>query len=153
ARILNNIANGSAENFILTGLDEIVSGPVTALGLYNFFVAGEPLISSALLIKSIRKGILKFFMGSFDFPLNNTNAASAFGAQTYEDLKENSTYMADINSFSGPYKNRLYIYGSESSPIHWRLASSALKSADGVPWAAGDDEYFVNLADDFRSVY
>ena len=153
ARILNNIASGAAENFILTGVDEIVKGPVTALGLYNFFVAGEPIISSALLIKSIRKGILKFFMGSFDFPLNDSNAASAFGVQTYNDLKESSAYMTGINTFSGPYKDRLYIYGNESSPIHWRLASSALKSSNGVLWTTTDDEYFVDLAADFRSVY
>lgn len=153
ARILNNIANGSAENFILTGIDDMVSGPVTALGLYHFFIAGEPVISSALLIKSIRKGILKFFMGSFDFPLNNANAASAFGAQTYDDLQEGSSYMTDINAFAGPYKNRLYIYGNESSPIHWRLASSAQKSADGATWTSADDTYFVDLAADFRSVY
>ncbi|MDT4847061.1 hypothetical protein FQZ97_811080 [compost metagenome] len=153
AKILNNIANGSAENFILNGVDEIVRGPVTALGLYNFFVAGEPVISSALLIKSVRKGILKFFMGSFDFPLNNTNAGSAFGVQTYDDLKEGSAYMSGINAFSGPYKDRLFIYGNESSPIHWRLASSALKSAGGVPWASTDDAYFVDLAANFRSVY
>lgn len=153
ARILNNISNGSAENFILNGVDDIISGPVTALGLYNFFVAGEPVISSALLIRSIRKGILKFFMTSFDFALNDTNAGNAFGVQTYDDLKENSSYMSGVNGFSGPYKDRLFIYGNESSPIHWRLASSVLKSNDGVPWASNDDEYFVDLAANFRSVY
>lgn len=153
AKILNSISNGSAENFILNGVDEIVRGPATALGLYNFFVAGEPVISSVLLIKSIRKGILRFFMGSYDFPLNDTNAGNAYGVQTFSDLKENSAYMTDINTFSGPYRDRLLIYGNESSPIHWRLASSTLKSSDGVLWTSGDDEYFVNLASSFRSVY
>jgi|GEM_PF-1488162 len=153
AKILNSISNGSAENFILNGVDEIVRGPATALGLYNFFVAGEPVISSVLLIKSIRKGILKFFLSSFDFPLNDTHAGSAFGVQTFDDLKENSAYMNAVNTFSGPYKDRLFIYGNESSPIHWRLASSTLKSGSGASWTSTDDEYLVNLASNFRSIY
>lgn len=86
-------------------------------------------------------------------PLTEASAKSYYGDNTYTDLREGSTYISNINSFSGTLKQRLYIVGNESSPIHWRLASSMERAIATEPWITDEDMRFVNIANTYRTHY
>lgn len=92
--------------------------------------------------------------GDPDIPLTQANAEAQFGAQTFEDLQEDSPYNTNINNVTlTAYKNRIFLYGEENSPIHWRLISSLQNQNNGADWDSEDDQDFVKYANDARTAY
>jgi hypothetical protein len=135
AYIVNSINNGDVEDAIANGTSKMLAGPtaeITSLlpfaGLGAFLNAFlDPLISDAITDKIL--GIFK--------PIQST--------QTFTDLTASGSYVNALNNYSSTIP-RISVYGSENSPVHWRVASSFASDRE-------TDRTYVDIARNAEAVY
>lgn len=106
------------------------------MGFAAYIVAG---VAADALIPKLREIFRNDFIGTY-------------GEDTIDDLAEGSEYMNDIRTFSSPTP-RVYIWGNENSPIHWRLLSSTLRQNNNQGWQNGEDQEWADIARNFADVY
>jgi hypothetical protein len=114
----------------------MVRGPLAELGYSAYFVVG---VAASALVPKLRE----IFRNDF---------TSTYGGDTITDLAEGSGYIEGIRTFSSPTP-RVYIWGNENSPVHWRLLSSTLRYNNNQPWQDGEDQEWANIASSFAAVY
>jgi len=136
AKIMNSFQNGTLEQALSYGGWQMVRGPLAQLGYAAYFVAG---VAADAFIPRLRQ-------------IYRDNFTAEYGEQTIIDLAENSGYMNDIRTFSSSTP-RVYIWGNENSPIHWRLLSSTLRHNNNQGWQNGEDQEWADIARNFADVY
>ncbi len=139
ARIMNSFQNGSVDEAIENGGWQVVRGPLAHFGIRTYLVGG-------LVANAIVPGLREIF----DF--NYINYNQTYGAPTVDDLAENSGYMQGINTFSSPTP-RVYIWGNENSPVHWRLLASTRRYGNNQNWEDGEDQQLPNTISTVSDVY
>ena len=137
ARIVRAGLRGEVNGYIDHGVNEVSKGPLRqSLGL-GFIVIGASVIGRSLTGRGIIELLREAVFDLFDI--------DPFDSDAEEDLAEGSPYMNRAIAYR-PNVPRISINGVESSPVHFRLASSA--QGDDR-----DDDDFANLSNIARSVY
>lgn len=139
AKIMNSFQNGAVGQAIDNGGWQVVRGPLSSFGIEAYLIGGY---SVNFIIQALH-GI---------FGPNYINQNQTYGAQTVNDLAENSGYMQSINTFSSPTP-RVYIWGNENSPVHWRLLSSTRRYNQNDAWVNGEDQGWPTTISTISDVY
>ncbi len=133
ADIVNSIDNGKLTEAIKDGTSRMTAGPLAELAsllgpLYPFLSSFvNPLIDDAILAQIVG-------------PISNIK-----GTQSFTDLAANGTYINTLNSNNSNIP-RISIWGTEQSPVHWRIASSFASDRE-------NDKTFVDLANGVEAIY
>lgn len=137
ARIVRAGLQGHVNSYINHGVNEVSKGPLRqSLGL-GFIVIQASVIGRALSGQGIIELLRQMVFNIFDI--------SPFDSNAERDLAEGSQYINQAIAYR-PNVPRISIYGNENSPVHFRLASSALGDDH-------DDNDFANLSNIARGVY
>ena len=137
ARIVRAGLRGEVNGYIDHGVNEVSKGPLRqSLGL-GFIIIQASVIGRALSGRGIIELLRTAVFDIFDI--------SPFDSDAEEDLAEGSQYIGQAIAYR-PNVPRISINGTESSPVHFRLASSALGDDN-------DDDDFANLSNIARGVY
>ncbi len=127
ARISNNLANNTAGNFVVNGVDKVLKGPIRELGL----AAGLLYEVASHRFKDMAEREV------------NTILNALMGGATATDLAEGSAYMNNGDRTATSTLPKIHIYGNESSPVLWRIASVAAGWGDGELASATQQAYEV----------
>jgi len=129
APIVNSIQNGSVLSAAQNGLNKLLKGPNAQLLQIPFNIITNTFYSDDI----ANAFITEEFINSY------------ISGNTANDLKPNSSCLNSINSYTSPIP-QISIWGSENSPVHWRMLGSLMNY--------GEDDYafakFVNIG---RGVY
>ena len=132
ARIADRLQDGGVTNYIEHGVGELLKGPRRSIGILGIVTLGAVELLNGRQLQEIL--------------LNKTGVderiMSLASGPSISDLAENGAYMRQARAYSVNLP-RVSIYGNESSPVHYRLASSF----SGHP----DSHYpgIVNIAEGF----
>jgi hypothetical protein len=120
ARVANALISGQVNSYIEHGINQLLKGPLRQFLTGNYVIVRG--LSRSFTGKNLQEVLLERIddKGFLSTTPNNPSV---------RDLAVNSSYMntATSRNFSKP---NISIYGNENSPVHYRLASTALFDND-----------------------
>lgn len=125
-KLINSYQNGNLELYFVDGCQEVLIDPIVATtanwALNNGYTA---IFAGITLFINTNSGEL--ICSSAYSALESSDDLSLFLApNTINDLKEGSSTLANLPT--GSAKHRIFLYGNEESPVHWRFLSSLVKN-------------------------
>jgi pimeloyl-ACP methyl ester carboxylesterase len=139
AKIMNSFQSGAVEQAINNGGWQVLRGPLSSYGITTYMIG-------AVVVNGIVPALKEIFNWNY------VNHNQTYGAQTVNDLAENSGYMQGINTVTSPTP-RVYIWGNENSPVHWRLLSSTKKYNHNEAWGNGEDQGMPTTISNVSDIY
>ena len=142
AGIATAVNNGSATAEIQNGVNQVARGPLSEILLVNI-VSALGISVTDVIQALINNGVI----GSN--PLAIT--PSAFGVGSVNDLQLGGGITGDMNQ-NPTTRPKISIYGNLSSPVHWKMASTAL-SASGTTILGQSNVDLAEAASEVEDIY
>ncbi|MDX2249885.1 MAG: hypothetical protein SF052_24080 [Bacteroidia bacterium] len=147
-KLVNSYQNGNLEAFFDDGCKEVITDPL--FSIFNSIFYG-PISPAGLFIQNLGGGIVC----NLAYERLKDSLSLYLAPNTLEDLKVGSPTLVNLPYTSS--KPRIFLYGDEQSPVHWRFLSSLIDSMPvnipppPAPYAAGDEGY-VNAANQIEAI-
>ncbi|MEZ4773425.1 MAG: hypothetical protein R3D00_09615 [Bacteroidia bacterium] len=147
-KLVNSYQNGNLEEFFDDGCKEVITDPVLSIFNSIFY---SPISPVGFFIQYLGGKLVC----NAAYEKLEDKLSLYLAPNTLVDLKVGSPTLANLPYTSS--KPRIFLYGDEQSPVHWRFLSSLIDSMPvnipppPAPYAAGDEGY-VNAANQIQAV-